>query len=61
MIRTIRKRKEYYLNANDLVKVIREHRDFVTGRAPDVSDGYSLAHEHIIDIINVFAHVDSDS
>lgn len=63
MIRVRRKRKEDYLNANDLIDTIREHEDIVD-KAEDVSksfrDAYKLAHEHIIDIIKLFAEVDVD-
>ena len=64
MIRVRRKRKEDYLNANDLVRQIRDHEKIVDETEDDVSkcfrDAYKLAHEHIIDIIKLFAEVDVD-
>lgn len=54
MIRTIVKPGEVYLNAWDLIKRIENHKENTTGdKASAVSQGYALAHDHIIEIIKV--------
>ena len=55
MIRTIVKQREAYINAEDLIKSIENHKNFtVADKSTAVSQGYALAHDHIIEIIKIY-------
>lgn len=55
MVRTIVKQEEVYLNAGDLINTIERHKRNTTGdKQTTVSQVYALAHDHIIEIINIY-------
>ena len=59
IVRSIKYNNEVYLNAQDLISKIRDHKEKVGG-SPDnkidneINNIYKLAHEHIIDIIELY-------
>ena len=53
IVRTIEKNKELYINAQDLISKIRDHEEKV-GTDGVFGDVYKLAHEHIIEVIEVY-------
>ena len=51
--RTIKYAGEVYININDLIRKIEDHKENVkTGGATDIP--YSRAHDHIIELISIY-------
>lgn len=51
--RTIKNAGEVYININDIINKIEDHKDHVkTGGAGDYV--YQLAHDHIIELISIY-------
>ena len=51
--RTIKEAGEVYININDLIEKIEDHKKSVkTGGKTDYP--YSLAHDHIIELISIY-------
>ena len=56
IVKSIEKNNEVYLNAQDLICKIRDHGEKVCNGSNDngLNNIYKLAHEHIIDIIELY-------
>lgn len=53
ILRTIKDDGEVYININDLIRKIEEHKENVkTGGVTDIP--YSRAHDHIIELIAIY-------
>lgn len=51
--RTIKNAGEVYININDIINKIEDHKDHVkTGGSGDAV--YQLAHDHIIELISIY-------
>lgn len=51
--RTIKEAGEVYININDLIRKIEDHKEHVkTGGRGDIT--YQLAHDHIIELISIY-------
>jgi c-di-AMP phosphodiesterase-like protein len=58
-LRRVKKDGEIYLNAEDLIEFIQTHKESMItaltrkNKASYVTQGYQIAHDHIIDIITI--------
>lgn len=54
-VKSIEKNNEVYLNAQDLISKIRDHEEKVGNSSESsLNNIYKLAHEHIIEIIELY-------
>lgn len=55
IIRSIKHNGEVYLNAQDVINKIKDHKEALDDRDRGyVGAAYGLAHDHIIDIIKIY-------